>query len=244
MDETILALVAAIALAAVHVFAGNLRFLAVIPRSRWLSFAGGISVAYVFVHLLPELSAGQRTVEEETGLLPFVENHVWLVALLGLALFYGVERASQRSRAERRAMGAGDRTGRAVFRLSLGSFAVYNATIGYLLVHREQPGVRSLALFAVALGVHFFVTDYGLREHHREAYRRLGRWLLAACVLIGWAVGALTEISEPAIAILLAFVGGGVILNVVKEELPAERQSRFTPFAGGAAAYAVLLQLI
>jgi zinc transporter ZupT len=88
------------------------------------------------------------------------------------------------------------------------------------------------------------VTDYGLREHHREAYRRLGRWLLAACVLIGWAVGALTEISEPAIAILLAFVGGGVILNVVKEELPAERQSRFTPFAGGAAAYAVLLQLI
>jgi hypothetical protein len=100
MDETILALVAAIALAAVHVFSGKLRFLAVIPRSRWLSFAGGISVAYVFVHLLPELSAGQRTVEEETGLLPFVENHVWLVALLGLALFYGVERASQRSRAE------------------------------------------------------------------------------------------------------------------------------------------------
>ncbi len=243
MDETILAFAAASALAAIHLFAGKLQFLEVIPRSRWLSLAGGISVAYVFVHLLPELSAGQRTVEHETGILPFLEDHVWLLALFGLALFYGVERASQRSRAERRTVGGEDRTGRAAFRLSLGSFAVYNAIIGYLLVHREEPGVRSLVLFAVALGVHFFVNDSGLREHHKDGYRRVGRWLLAACVGLGWAVGALTEISNAAIAMLLAFIGGGVVLNVVKEELPAERQSRFVPFAAGAAGYAALLQV-
>ena len=44
-------LTAAIALALVHLFAGKLRFLHVIPRSRWLSMAGGASVAYVFLHL-------------------------------------------------------------------------------------------------------------------------------------------------------------------------------------------------
>ncbi|MDQ3783894.1 MAG: hypothetical protein M3360_03310 [Actinomycetota bacterium] len=37
----------------------------------------------------------------------------------------------------------------------------------------------------------------------------------------------MTEISELALEVLIAFLGGGVILNVLQEELPEERQSRF-----------------
>jgi len=236
--------VAAAGLALTHVFAGRLRFLSSVPRSRWLSWAGGVSVAYVFVHLLPELQKGQESIAPEGGgALPFLEEHVYLVALLGLSVFYGVEHASRASRSARRRGGEDDRTGPGAFWLSIGSFAVYNAIIGYLLVHREEPGTRSLALFALALGVHFVINDAGLREHHQQAYARVGRWALAGAVLLGWAVGAVTEISEAAIALLLAFIFGGVILNVIKEELPAERQSRFLPFALGAAGYATLLQL-
>ncbi len=53
MDDGLLiaALLAAVALAALHLLAGALRFLEGTPRSRWLSAAGGISVAYVIVHL-------------------------------------------------------------------------------------------------------------------------------------------------------------------------------------------------
>ncbi len=43
---------------------------------------------------------------------------------------------------------------------------------------------------------------------------------------------------------IIAFIGGGVVLNVFKEELPGERRARFLPFAAGAAAYAALLQLV
>ncbi len=236
--------VAAAALALVHVFAGQLRFFSSVPRSRWLSLAGGVSVAYVFVHLLPELQEGQASLEAEAeGVLPFLEDHVYLVALVGLGVFYGVEQSSQRSRERRRRVEDVDQTGGSAFWLSLGSFAVYNAIIGYLLVHGERPGSRSLALFALALGVHFVINDVGLREHHKRPYGRIGRWVLAVAVLAGWAVGALTEISDAAIALLLAFIGGGVILNVIKEELPAERQSRFVPFALGAVGYAALLQV-
>ena len=49
---------AAILLAIIHVITPSLRFLWGTPRSIWLSLAGGVSVAYVFVHLLPELAAG------------------------------------------------------------------------------------------------------------------------------------------------------------------------------------------
>ncbi len=54
-------------------------------------------------------------------------------------------------------------------------------------------------------------------------------------------MGLLTEIPEVAIAVLTAFLAGGVIMNVLKEELPEERQSRFWAFALGVALYTVIL---
>lgn len=48
-----LAMAYALALALVHLLVGKLPFIDAVPRSRWLSIAGGVSVAYVFVHILP-----------------------------------------------------------------------------------------------------------------------------------------------------------------------------------------------
>ncbi len=43
------------------------------------------------------------------------------------------------------------------------------------------------------------------------------------------------------IAVLIAFLAGGIIRNVLKEEVPEERESRFSAFAVGATAYAAIL---
>ncbi len=229
-------------LALVHLFSGRMRFPSASPRSRWLSAAGGVSAAYVFVHLLPDLAEEQEALREAVGEgFSFLEYHVYLVALVGLATFYGLERAAKVSRGGRRRRGKGDATGRGVFWLHTGSFALYNALIGYLMLHREEPGFGSLVLFAFAMGVHFVVNDFGLREDHEGAYDRAGRWVLAAAILVGWVVGLLSGISEAALAVLFAFLAGGVIMNVLKEELPEERGSRFWAFALGAAAYAAVL---
>lgn len=243
MDQTqidAIALGAAIVLVIIHLFSGKLRFLEGVPRSRWLSIAGGASVAYVFLHLLPELSKGQQTLAGAFE-ISYLEQHVYLVALTGLATFYGLQRAAENSREQQRAEKGKDQTSSGVFWLHMASFSVYNLLIGYLLIHREQTGVVSLIIFAVAMGFHFLVTDYGLREQHKESYTQIGRWILSVAVLTGWLIGILTEIGDVALAILVAFLAGGVILNILKEELPAERQSRFWAFALGAAAYGVLL---
>jgi hypothetical protein len=47
--------------------------------------------------------------------------------------------------------------------------------------------------------------------------------------------------SEVLLAELFAFLAGGVIVDVLKEGLPEERESRFWAFALGGALYAVLL---
>jgi hypothetical protein len=64
---------------------------------------------------------------------------------------------------------------------------------------------------------------------------------LAAAVLAGWLVGLLFDISEAALAVLFAFLAGGVITNVLKEELLQERESRLWAFALGAALYSAVL---
>jgi hypothetical protein len=229
-------------LAIVHLFSGRLRFLEVFPRSRWLSAASGISVAYVFVHILPDLAEEQEAIREAVGEgFAFLEYHVYLVALIGLAVFYGLDRAAKVSRRRNRSSGKEDAAGSGVFWLHVASFSAYNALIGYLLLHRETPGLWNLILFAFALGLHFVVNDYGLREDHKGLYHRLGRWVLAAAIVVGWVIGLFFEVSEAALAVLFAFLAGGIVLNVLKEELPEERESSFGAFALGAAFYAAIL---
>lgn len=239
----------------VHLFGGRLRFLDGVPRSRWLSMAGGVSVAYVFLHVLPELAKAQETISGGGTIVPWIEHHAYLVALFGLAVFYGLERLVKASRSAEATDGVGavgDRgddlgretsSGMGVFCLHVASFAVYNALIGYLLVHREEQDLRGLLFYSVAMGLHFLANDFGLRQDHRQTYYRVGRWVLTAAIVVGWGVGLATEIHEAAVGALFAFLAGGVVLNVLKEELPEERQSRFGAFALGAGVYALLLVL-
>lgn len=244
LSVTLLSGLLAIGLALVHLFAGRLRFLDMIPRSRWLSFGSGVSVAYVFVHVLPELNQAQETVKDnlERG-LSFLEHHVYMVALLGMTVFYGLERLAKVSRDRNQAMGKGDFTETKVFWIHITSFFIYNALIGYLLLHREETTIGSLVSFSFAIALHFVVNDYGLRQDHKHTYEKIGRWLLAAAIIAGWVIGRGTQIHQAAIAVLFAFLAGGIMLNTLKEELPEERKSHFWAFALGAAIYAAVLTI-
>jgi len=243
---TITTLIASLTVAVfvlVHVFGARLRFLSGTPRSVWLSGAGGVSVAYVFVHLLPELAEHQETLAEkarDTGLLTSIESHAYLIALAGLAIFYGVERFAQSKAGPRQKEGE-DEASLPVFWIHLSAFAVYNVLIGYLLVHREEADLRGLIIYGVAMSLHFVVNDFGLREQHGQTYHRYGRWVLAIAPVAGFALGLATEVTPYLLSSLFAFLAGGVILNVLKEELPQERKSRFSAFVAGAALYSGLL---
>lgn len=226
-------IIAVVVLVAVHLQAWRLRWLSVIPRSRWLSAAGGISVAYVFVHLFPELADAQEHLHAAVPGLAFLDNHAYLVALSGLLLFYGLETAIRKagSRAENKEL----------FWLHLGSYALYNCLIGTILAdYRDQP-LKELVLFASAIALHFLVNDYGLRQVHQSTYQHYGRWLVSVAILVGWVIGLAVQIPDTVSAVLLAFLAGSVILNVLKEELPEDRRSRLVPFLLAAFGYSALL---
>lgn len=230
-----------LALAGVHLFADRLHHGDGIPRSAWLSAAGGITVAYVFVHLLPEVEAAGRAIRDSGGpVMARFERHAYLIALAGFLTFYGVERSVTAHRTGDTRQTESD----AVFWVHVAAFAAYNLLIGYLLHNRDDPGVLDLVLYGVAMGTHFLVNDFALKEHHGEVYRNRGRWVLAGAVVVGGAIGLVTTLSELLVAYLLAFLAGSIVLNVIKEELPSDRESRFWAFAVGAAGYATLLLFV
>lgn len=232
----------ALLFAAIHLLVGRLRFLDVVPRSRLLSGAGGVAVAYVFLHILPELAAHEETFADALPVEPITaEAVVYLVTPGGLIVFYGREHAVKVSRGRARTRGDEDAIEAELFRLHIGAFAIYNALIGYLLVHREASGRGSLVLFFVAMALHFITTDFGLRQDQKARYDHSGRWIISAAVVSGWGIGTLAGVPEFLVGLLFAFLAGGVVLNVLKEELPEERQSLFWPFLAGAGGYAILL---
>jgi hypothetical protein len=234
-------LLCALGLVLVHLFARNIPVLDRVPRSRWLSAAGGISVAYVFVDVFPGLAASQAALGEAWALLPFAERHAYVVALAGLLIFYGLEDIVSRSQRACRVPSDARHTTTAmgVFWLHIGTFAVYNALVGYLLVHGESPGLRALLFYFVAMAVHFALNDHAFRQDHRETYTHIGRWVLAAAIVAGLGIGLATHVSETATSTLVAFLAGGVVMNVMKEEEPGA--SGFLSFLTGAVVYAALL---
>jgi hypothetical protein len=230
--QSVATLAVAILFAAVHVLSPRLALLDTMRRSRWLSFSGGVSIAYVFVHVLPELAHHQRAF---SGGTEEDDERLYALALVGLLVFYSLECLARRKGLEAARRSAG------VFRLHLGSFALYNGLIGYLLVHREDPSMSGLVLYAIALGAHFVVNDRALQHIHGTDYRTYGRWILAAAVLCGWVLGLAVSPDPPTIAALFSLLAGGIILNVLKEELPEFQESRIGAFLLGALGFSVLI---
>jgi len=235
-----IALALTLGLVALHLAAPRIRTLPLIPERYTGSFAGGLAVAYVFLHLLPELAAGSEAAGEVLSDIveptPLLELAIFLVALAGFTTFYGLERLADRHDDKV------DGRSAYVYWLHLGSFIIYNALITYTLILRVQTGLLFAILFTVAMGLHFLLTDRGLAEHYPRRFRSGGRILLAASLLAGWALAAVAApASTVAVALLTALLAGFVLLNVFKEEIPSARSSSFIGFSAGLALYAVLL---
>jgi hypothetical protein len=225
--------------ALVHLLGRSLRLIRAGPRSHGLSAAGGVAVAYVFLHIMPELAAHQERLNNAVPpWLDFLEHHIWVLALLGLVIFYGLEHMVRSSRALDDPDGA-PRPG--VFGLHIGAFAAYNALIGYLTFDRGPLDAVNLLLYFIAFGLHLLANDFSLRREHEQAYDSFGRWILAAAVVAGWALGLVIQLPQHALSVPFAILAGGIVLNVLKEELPEERQSRFGAFALGTGLYTLLL---
>jgi hypothetical protein len=127
-----LGLLLAVCLALLHLFASTLKGPSWLPQRHWISLAGGISIAYIFLDVFPELAHAQEKIEHVGGWVEYLERHVYILALLGLALFCGLDKWALRSRAHNQTMSEADHTTIGVFWIHIAAFAIHNGILGYL----------------------------------------------------------------------------------------------------------------
>jgi hypothetical protein len=246
MEVNLPSLAAAIVLAAVYALRGSAGegSVARLWDSRGLiSAAAGVSVAYVFIDVLPELAEYNALLAKAGGVASFyAEQRIYLLVLVSFVVMYGLQHIVLAARGRRReSLARGERD--AIYWLHLVGYAAYSALIGYLLLERAERGAESIVLFTLAMGIHFLIVNHALAEEHGAVYRRHGHWWLAAGVVAGWAAAALLPIDGVTFARLFALLAGGVVITSLRSELPDERTGRFWPFCLAALAFAALLIL-
>jgi hypothetical protein len=241
--STLMTLSVALLFAAIFLFGGRAAYR---PgqrgRRRFLSFAAGISVAYIFVHVLPTLQV-IREIQTQSPAhfkMLFPEYSVYLWTMAGFLVFYGLETMAAGTRRDPENL-AGE-GGAAAWKawVHIGGFALYSWILTYMMVWTGK-GALALCLYAVAMGMHIFTVTCGLSSEHEALYDRHGVYLPALASLAGWASALTLDIPRPILLDLVAFVCGGVVVNAAIAELPKEREGRYWFFVAGAAVYTALL---
>lgn len=201
-----------------------------------LSASAGISLAYVFVHLMPELSGARLTFVASTS-MPTTFNGmvVYFLALVGFLVFFSLDHFSKQARL---AAAEGDVPD---FSSRIWGFAAYVCLIGYLLVNNLDHSALASTAYAVAMGVHFLTFDHGFRDEPGHGYRRRGHLLLAAAAPVGWGLGLIFSLPRDILALMLGFLSGGVIVNSMITELPSDKDGKLWPFLAGSLLYAAVL---
>ncbi len=182
-------------------------------RATVSSFSGGLASAYVFLHLIPEISEGGEV----------LGPRIYFVLLVGLALYYGLEILIHRRRGIRHA----DAT------IHFGAAALYSSLLVFTLGQQLPASPALTVVFAVSMGLHLTSGDFGLQERYEEIFVRKGRYILAVAVLAGYALNLVREPHEEAVDVLTAMLAGFMIFDIFRKELPEFHEARFAPFLLG-----------
>lgn len=198
----------------------------------FISFAGGVAVAYVFLHMLPNLVEYNKPIGRfllnNQWLTPFTELMIYIVALFGFLVYYGFDLLAEGYR------NSGHDDG-FVYELHLAMFCLYNFLITYTMSLRALSSITATVLFTIAMALHFVLTDRKFCRFYKVQFNHLGRFLLMSALLVGWLFSVIFDpVNMLIAAFMVAFLAGSVLLNVFREELPATGLTSYYWFAFGA----------
>ncbi|HYI97451.1 MAG TPA: hypothetical protein VEX68_28195 [Bryobacteraceae bacterium] len=241
MQETdIYALIGALVICAAYALAASIRRLSTRFKKRWAAASAGVSLAYVFLDIIPELAERSHVIQEAARHAFNPIKRIYAITLMGMLTFVALAHVGK-SKGHEDHGEQGEQYASWYFLVHVGGFVLYNVLIGFLAVGRAHDSIPSLCIFVFAIALHMVMIDGMLTEIHGRGYTRWGRKALALGVLIGWWLGSTGTLSELAFSRLFAFLAGGIVITSANEEFPREDQGRFWYFVGGAMLYATVL---
>jgi len=227
------------AIASAHWLAGKVATRPDREQVRWASFGGGAGMAYVFVHLLPELASHGQALSQAPGMesfapSPITEALLFLIALAGIMVTYSLDVLATHER----------KAGSIARSLHTLNFAAISYLYAYSLPSLISTGLAYGILFTIAISAHVLLADRTMDARHPAIYRTRMRWVGTAALVLGLLHAALLHpVDDLHLAIATAFLGGGLLMAVFREELPAIDRARLGWFVAGTASMTSLLLL-
>ena len=94
----------------------------------------------------------------------------------------------------------------------------------------------------MAISAHILLADRTLAADHPTAFRRRFRWFGSAALVVGTIHAVILHpVSDLTLAVATAFVGGGLLISVFREELPDARRSSLIWFGLGLSSMTMFL---
>lgn len=207
----------------------------------FVSFAGGVAVAYVFLDMLPNLVEYNKPIGrfliDKQWLTPFTELMIYIVALFGFIIYYGFDLLAERHRNK-------GNSNNFVYELHLTMFVLYNFLITYTMSLRALSSITATVLFTIAMALHFVLTDRKFCRFYQGQFNYPGRFLLIIALLVGWLFSVIFDPVNVLVAsLMVAFLAGSILLNVFREELPVAGLANYGWFSFGSFIITMILLL-
>lgn len=229
VEINFLTLLISIILGSIHLFSTSLHHWIFRSPQIATSFSGGLAIAYVFIHLLPEL---------ETSDLTLGQTPTHFITLLGFLLFYGLQRLAWKSSRELNIQHSS-----LLFGIRLGFASLYNFLLIYTIPQQFKENILWSMVYLIALGLHLLSNDHGLSEQHTVLFHQWGRYALVGAIATGLFVDLTHSAThEPIISdFLTALLSGFVLFNIFAEELPKHQETKYRWFILGVMVYLGLI---
>ena len=231
-------MVFALLLALAHSLVNYLSEFITLDKSKYksclISLVAGISVTYIFLHLLPGLYEGVLE----------IRNSLFIYVLVGFVLFHVTEKFIYRY------VGKGKISEDLKISHSFGLF-LYDFSIGILLVYFMSISVLEGLLFFIPVFFHAGLSNLGMHKihglHEREQpvlRNRILRILLSGASFYGAFIAFYYGVSLGVAYALAGLVAGVLLYVVIREMIPREKEGNPMCFIIGVVLYALLIFII
>ena len=224
-DSTMISGIVVLLMATTYVLYPRFEKAASAYHHQWIPFTGGVAIGYVFLYLLPKLSDYTNSIRVDgvQGVWEILDYRVYIYGLAGFTFYYFVDQ--YRSHKEK------DHLKPEI--LHGGGFFIYSMLCGYILANWSRPGLIPVLLAGSILTLHMLAVNYQVRKWNSRVFDNYFRWMFALALIIGWSVGAFLAIPKELEIIITGILAGGIITNIMNEELPDQEPHKIRPFIAG-----------
>lgn len=223
-----LAIAIGIILGGLHYSSENIELTAEPKRYRIISFGAGISIAYLFLHLLP------HTYEAAIHL----KEAVFIFLLLGFVLFHLSEKYVYQHRDK-------EKQARELKEIHSIMFFFYHFFIGIVIADKFETGILEGSLFVIPVALHTGLSTVSLSKIHSEIRESITtKIILSLSTLIGVVFAIIIHVPDIVNNILVSFIAGVLLYIIVKEFLPEKEKGKPLFFIFGLALFSAFYIVI